>query len=313
MLFTLAICTWNGSNTLEKVLINIEDCQVPRGVEWEIIVVDNNSTDNTKDVVSKFLDKLPLVYFFEGEQGLSHARNKVLTCSKGDWIIFTDDDVEIPNTWLLQYAMTLKFISDKYSFVGGEVRPKFLAAPPDDVLAGIPIVADGFCGISLPSKLIISEPNDKIPFGANFAVKKSHVENIYFDPSLGVNGDQRLVGEETAFMQELLNRGRIGHWLIDISLYHTVDEDRLSDEYLKKYLYGMGRSIVLKSKEPKKTVVPYWAYRAVLEDLIYLTYNKYFSKDQGVKKYLAMRRCYQWIGIIKEVLILKLQLFTKKC
>jgi glycosyltransferase involved in cell wall biosynthesis len=305
MLFTLAICTWNRSAELKRVLDNLAICIKPQSSDWELIVVDNNSTDNTKKIVSQYTNILPIRYCLERTQGLSHARNKAIAESQGEWIIFTDDDVEIPLVWLVNYAQALESVSDYIAFAGGAVESKFLSAPPKAMIEAIPIVRDGFCGVALPKKLDISNPSDKIPFGANFALRKALISELTFDTDLGVNGDSRLMGEETAFMKGLLQQGKQGIWLQNIGLTHLVNSDRLTEEFIKRYLFGMGRSIVLWSPSPNEFKVPKWAYRAVVEDFITIIKCSFILRTDSVEKYTAIKRCYQLLGIINQVLRLK--------
>src|SRR5688500_2534010 len=72
---TIAICTWNRSDLLEKTLIQMQQLVVPKGTSWEIVVVNNRCTDNTDEILAKYAGALPLRRVFEDKQGQSHARN----------------------------------------------------------------------------------------------------------------------------------------------------------------------------------------------------------------------------------------------
>ena len=92
MKLTVAICTWNRAGLLESTLAEMTKIRPPRS-DWEVLVIDNNCVDRTKEVVTSFLQKLPIKYLFEKQQGLSHARNCAVACASGDYVIWTDDDV----------------------------------------------------------------------------------------------------------------------------------------------------------------------------------------------------------------------------
>src|SRR5207253_11169792 len=97
---TVAICTWNRSQLLRQTLDQFLDLAIPAGMTWELLVVNNNSTDDTDVVLAEFESRLPLRRLFEREPGLSHARNAALAAATGDYILFTDDDVLIAQSWL---------------------------------------------------------------------------------------------------------------------------------------------------------------------------------------------------------------------
>lgn len=307
MLFTLAICTWNRCSELQRLLDNLVSCAHPNDVDWEVIVIDNNSCDSTHSVVDEFSKKLPIKYFLERKQGLSHARNRALSETNSEWLIFTDDDVEVPADWLINYVKELKNIPCNIAFVGGEVEAKFLFEPPTGMIEAIPIVSDGFCGVTIPKKREIDELQDKIPFGANFALRISSLDGNVFNTELGVSGETRLMGEETAFMKQLLKERKRGMWFDGVGLLHLVDSGRLSDKYIKAYLFGMGRSIVLWSPHPKEFKFPKWAYRAIVEDLITIAKCRLTSRQNCFERYTAIKRCYQLGGMLSQVLRIKLR------
>ena len=91
---SVVICTYNRSRHLKNILNSLAEQEVPDDLVWEIVVIDNNSKDDTKDVVDEFTLKtpIPVKYFTEEKQGLSHARNRGIVESEGKYVAFTDDD-----------------------------------------------------------------------------------------------------------------------------------------------------------------------------------------------------------------------------
>src|SRR5262245_24930446 len=75
MKVSVVLCTWNRAVLLDRALTHIEKLQIPTDVQWEVIVVNNNSTDSTEEVIARHKKGLPLRNFFEPKQGVSHARN----------------------------------------------------------------------------------------------------------------------------------------------------------------------------------------------------------------------------------------------
>src|SRR6266576_376499 len=110
MRISLVICTYNRAFSLGRTLESLRQMSVPRDLEWELIVVDNNSTDNTRAVVQKFARTagLTISYFFEAKQGLCHARNAGVANANGEVIAFTDDDVRVAPQWIRELAATFR-------------------------------------------------------------------------------------------------------------------------------------------------------------------------------------------------------------
>src|SRR6266540_2548384 len=102
------ICTYNRANSLQKTLKSLEDLVVPANLSWELIVVDNNSRDDTRAVVEGFARtaRFPVRYVFAGRQGLCHARNTGITVARGEVMAFTDDDVTVDPCWLWHLKRT---------------------------------------------------------------------------------------------------------------------------------------------------------------------------------------------------------------
>src|SRR5687767_259622 len=104
---TVAICTWNRSELLSKSLQQLTRMQQPCA-PWEVIVVNNGSTDETELVLDAFVDRLPLRRVFEPAPGQSHARNAAVRQASGDYVIWTDDDVLVDAAWLIAYERAIK-------------------------------------------------------------------------------------------------------------------------------------------------------------------------------------------------------------
>lgn len=107
MRFTVAVCTWNRAALLPGALERLARVRPPPGA-WEVLVVDNNSTDDTESVLEAFAGRLPLRRAFEPEQGLSHARNTAVRLARGDYIVWTDDDALVDADWLTAYGRAVE-------------------------------------------------------------------------------------------------------------------------------------------------------------------------------------------------------------
>src|SRR4051812_1329005 len=103
MLVTVAICTWNRAALLDRTLARLRDLRIPPGLSWELLVVDNNCTDETSAVLARHAKHLPLRALHEPKQGHSHARNRAVAEARGDLLLWTDDDVLAHADWLAEH------------------------------------------------------------------------------------------------------------------------------------------------------------------------------------------------------------------
>jgi glycosyltransferase involved in cell wall biosynthesis len=104
---SVIICTYNRSGSLERTLASLARMELRDSADWELLVVDNNSKDDTRVVVDGFTraSGVNCRYIFEKEQGLSHARNRGIREAKGEIIAFTDDDVLLDRHWLKNISL----------------------------------------------------------------------------------------------------------------------------------------------------------------------------------------------------------------
>ena len=131
MLITVAICTWNRAKFLDATLTQIGKARIPAGAEWELIVVNNNSTDETAEVLKKheMHGGLPLRSLFERKQGNAPARNCAMHAARGEFIVWTDDDVLVDAGWLEEMVGAYRRWPQA-TFFGGTVDPLYEVDPP---------------------------------------------------------------------------------------------------------------------------------------------------------------------------------------
>lgn len=133
--FTVAIPTYNGSATLPLVLNCLQKQINTEKIHWEVIVIDNNSQDNTCHLVKEFLINWPahvsLRYFLEEKQGLAYARWRAIDEAKGEFVGFLDDD-NLPTTDWVYQAYIFGTQQPKLGAYGGEIQGNFEVTPPED-------------------------------------------------------------------------------------------------------------------------------------------------------------------------------------
>ena len=99
---TVILCTYNRCQSLSKALQSVAASEMPTSAVWEVLVVDNNSHDQTREVVEDFSRRYPgrFRYLFEPKPGKSHALNAGIREAHGEILVFIDDDVTVDKNWL---------------------------------------------------------------------------------------------------------------------------------------------------------------------------------------------------------------------
>lgn len=191
---SLIVATFNRSEQLLTTLRSVA-LQSHRAEEWECIVVDNNSKDNTRAVVEKFISEhatLNIRYKFVEEQGLSFARNGGIREAKGDIVAFIDDDERIVADFVSAYISLFDLHPDAMS-AGGEIiaeyptgRPRWMSRYTEEPIAN---------PMSFGQHIRLF-PKGRIPGGGNMAVRRKALDIVgLFDTSLGRTGKSLTGGE----------------------------------------------------------------------------------------------------------------------
>ena len=123
MKITIILCTYNRCGSLAKALQSASALRLPDSDEWEVLVVDNNSSDKTREVVEEFRGRYPgrFRYLFEPQQGKSYALNAGVREARGDVLAFTDDDVTFEPMWLQNLTASLR--TGEWAGAGGRTLP----------------------------------------------------------------------------------------------------------------------------------------------------------------------------------------------
>lgn len=243
---TVIICTYNRANCLPAALESVVASALSVPLGWELLVIDNNSSDNTREVVGQFRNKYltRLRYVFEPQQGLAHARNTGVQEARGDIVVFTDDDVVVQPSWLQNVAAGL--LDSSAAGVGGRVLPRWGCAIPKwlTIEQKSPLLGTLAMFDKGPNAERLTEP----PFGANMAFRKGMFnKHGLFRTDLGRCGDHLLSGEDTEFGWRLLNVGECLRYEPSAVVYHPIDEERLNKDYFLRWWLAKGRSDVRES------------------------------------------------------------------
>lgn len=238
---SLVIATYNRAEQLMTTLRSVAEQSHP-ATEWECVVVDNNSKDDTRHRVERFGKEHPtlqLRYVFEQEQGLSHARNAGIVASRGDVVAFIDDDERITA-----------------DFVGAYID--FFAEHPEAMAAGGKIVAEYPTGrpkwMSRYTEQPIANPMDfgteirafpagRIPGGGNMAMPGRLFDEVgLFNTSLGRTGKQLTGGEESELFERIADKGYRWYYVPRAVMYHIIPAEKLTENYFERLALNTGRS-----------------------------------------------------------------------
>jgi glycosyltransferase involved in cell wall biosynthesis len=263
---TVAICTWNRSALLQQTLERMTQLADPPGGPWELLVINNNSTDETEAVVSRFASRLPLRSVLESTPGLSHARNRAVAEARGEYLLFTDDDVLVDPGWLIAYDAAFRADPVASQF-GGPVDPWFEGTPPKWLADAFPQVAAAYAAIDHGAAPIALD-DDHLVFGANIAARTSDLRRYRFDPRLGRTGNNMLSGEETTLFSAMRRDGLTGRWVPTARVRHFIPRERQTLGYLRRWHVGVGWYAGVAPPDPREQSfmgVPLWVWRQVLE------------------------------------------------
>jgi len=237
---SIIVCTYNRAESLRHTLKCLAALQNPDGSDWEVIVVDNNSSDQTHQLVKDFSSVFPrLRYEYEEQQGLSYARNLGIKSAKGDIVLFTDDDVCPEPDWLETVITSMsRYTCDA---CGGYIAPIWETPPPDWLTERF----HGFLAIKMDTSGPYQVTTVKdAPFGANMAFRRSVFDRVgKFDTSRGRKGSELASGEDGEMFERMLAADMKIMYLPDANVHHRVEAYRVTKKYLRKWRYQTSLNI----------------------------------------------------------------------
>ena len=243
MNITIILCTYNRCESLAKALTSAAALRVPESIEWEVLVVDNNSRDQTREVVEEFVDRYPgrFRYLSEPQPGKSYALNSGIREAQGTVLAFMDDDVTVEPCWLTNLTATLH--SGEWAGAGGRILPGNNFSPPRWLSLTAPRARYALAPLALfdlgeqPGQL--TEP----PFGTNMAFRKEMFEKHGgFRTDLGPRPGSEIRNEDTEFGARLLAHGERVRYEPSAVVYHAVSEDRVRKKYYLDWWFDKGRA-----------------------------------------------------------------------
>jgi GT2 family glycosyltransferase len=238
---SIIVCSYNRADSLSDTLAALK-AQVTRELSWEIIIVDNNSSDHTKLIVeSAKAGDIPITYAFEPQQGLSFARNKGIAMAHGDIILFTDDDVCPAQDWLQTIINGMN--DTNCAACGGYIEPIWQSQPPHWLTEKF----HGFLAIKMDEtgpKAITQV--DATPYGANMAFRREIFSKYgEFDVGRGRKGGNLASGEDDEMFQRIFQAGDSIMYFPAARVKHKVESFRLKKSYFRRWRFQTSRNIAM--------------------------------------------------------------------
>jgi glycosyltransferase involved in cell wall biosynthesis len=240
MTLSIIICSYNRASYISDALTSLY-VQSSGLDDFEVIIVDNNSTDNTKEVYAQWRQTNTngqFTFISETKQGASFARNTGAAIAKGEWVCFMDDDAVATTDYVKNI---IKHIQDQPFIVGfgGRIIPKYIPAEPKWMSYYVSSLVGNFD--YAPTACAFE--NGKYPLESNMIVKKSVYDQIGgFNVNLpGVVGTLRIGGEGKELFYKIIALGHTIYYDPSICVHHVVEVKKLTSEYMYRVASGIGR------------------------------------------------------------------------
>lgn len=240
-MITLIICTYNREKYIGPLLDSIAKNDYPT-TDYEIVLVDNNCTDNTHGVCEQFTAAHPQInfrYTVEPEQGLSAARNKGIKEAKGDIIIYVDDDALVDSDYIRIYAEHFATHPETMA-AGGPIEPLYETSEPAWMSPYTKALLTAWMNYG---DKVREYPKGRYPGGGNAAYRKVVFDKVgLFNTELGRKGNLLLASEEKDIFDKMRALGMQVLYLPTPVLHHIIPQTKLEEDYFNRLTLQIGRS-----------------------------------------------------------------------
>lgn len=247
MRFSFITCTYNRDKYIEQTLQSVCDQKYPDN-NYEIIVIDNNSTDNTPSICEEFRAKYPnknFRYFKEMNQGLSFALNRGIKEAQGEFLIFVDDDETIIPQHLERLDNHLRTYPEAV-LCGTPVIPVYEIPEPKWMSRFTQRLIGGYFDQGKEVKILEAK---NYPGTGHTIIKKELYERYgNYNTELGRKGTSLIGAEDKDMFNRLKNNNIVCYYLPDIPIYHHIPPNKMTDEFFHKLTYSIGKSERIRTK-----------------------------------------------------------------
>ena len=238
---SIVIATYNRATLLLDALKSVIRQSAP-AQEWECVVVNNNSSDNTSERFAEFAGEHPeynLRIVNEPNQGLSYARNRGIRESVGEYIAIIDDDEHIAEDFVAAYIRLFDDVPEAVA-AGGPIVARYPTGRPRwmSCYTERPIANTMYFG-----EEVREFPKGRVPGGGNMALRRSAIRRYgVFDTSLGYSGESLIGGEECDLFERLQIADAKYYYVPTAVMYHIIPREKLTKEYFARLSYNVGVS-----------------------------------------------------------------------
>jgi glycosyltransferase involved in cell wall biosynthesis len=315
-MISIIIATFNRCSDLRLTLQSIAAALSDPCSAVEVLVMDNNSSDQTRQVVEEMAPALNIRYAFEPRPGKSRALNRAVTMAKGELFLFTDDDVTVDHGWFAAYRQAMG-THPTQDFFGGKVISAWQCEPPQwfrenqDWLHVTPKLDMG------EAKMLIDQSNRRFFLGANMAVRRRAFDdglrfNENFGPLTAYGTSTARHGSEDGLLQsDLLAHGSTGLYVPDAVVHHRDKAERMTRKYVRWFYRQHAREEILCGSLPPSMPqvfgVPGYVWRNAVQSALGWTVSRWFSTSSvwlkhEVQFHVAMERIHSFRKIGRDSL-----------
>ena len=238
---SIIICTYNREKYIRPLLESLAKNDYPT-TDYEIVLVDNNCTDNTRGVCEEFTVSHPEVvlrYVMESEQGLSAARNKGIKEAKGEIIVYVDDDALVDSDYIRTYAEHFATHPNTMA-AGGPIEPLYETKEPSWMSPYTKALLTAWMNYG---DKVREYPKGRYPGGGNAAYRKVVFDQVgLFNTDLGRKGTALLASEEKDIFDKMHTLGMQVLYLPTPVLHHIIPQTKLEEDYFNRLTLQIGRS-----------------------------------------------------------------------
>jgi glycosyltransferase involved in cell wall biosynthesis len=309
---SILICTYNRARLLRETLAAIRALDMPERCEVEVLIVDNNSVDNTRLVIEESArdSAIPMLHLHEPRQGKSFALNRGLAEARGDVIALTDDDVLPARQWIT--GIVEAFRTHEITFVFGKVRPRWGSVPPpelltrraQDIWGPLAIVDYG----DTQTQYRAESAGQRLPIGANLALARSALVAVGgWRTDLGKVNNTLISGEDHEIFLRLRRHGLYaGFYDPAVSVKHFVPPARLTRRYFRQWFFWHGKTEALMLQDlfpdldltrvPRIAGAPRFIYRQALGQAA--RYLRRMGRSDALGLLIEELKLLQYLGLL---------------
>lgn len=235
---SVIVSTYNRAASLRETLETLDAQITAPSLHWELLVVDTNSSDGTREVIENFARtaRIPVRQLFLQRHGLSHGRNEGIACSQGAIVAFTDDDVSLPTEWVRNIAAVMGEVET--DILGGRILPDW-QYPPPRWLAMRTGLHDALTIMDHDQfAWVVKADQRPTVWGANMAFRRTVFDKVgLFDTRRGLCGTRLYRGEELDLVSRALSAGCRAVYHPRVVVWHRIRAPRMRIAYFSRLYF----------------------------------------------------------------------------